>query len=84
MFRRAPRRSFFQTYVTKPLVNLISPWAGIDWWLMTVAISLTVIAGLAIRSAQLNVGSTDWWQHWVTGGVGLIIVWRSPALDTRH
>jgi rod shape determining protein RodA len=73
MFRRSPRRGFFQTYVTRPLINTISPWAGIDWWLMSVAISLTILAGLAIRSAQLNVGSTDWWQHWVTGGVGIII-----------
>ncbi|AMA09801.1 MULTISPECIES: rod shape-determining protein RodA [unclassified Picosynechococcus] len=71
MFRRSQRRHPFKTYIAEPLVNALAPWWGIDWWLMTVTVGLTVLAGLAIRSAQLNIGSTDWWQHWVTGGVGL-------------
>lgn len=71
MFRRAPRQQPLQTYIVQPFLKWLSPWAGIDWWLMTVTVALTVLAGLAIRSAQLNIGSTDWWQHWITGGVGL-------------
>ncbi len=72
MFRRSPRSNPFQTYIVRPFLNWLSPWLGIDWWLMTVTIALTVIAGLAIRSAQLNVGLIDWRQHWITAIIGLI------------
>ena len=48
-------------------------WAEVDWWLMGSCLTLTVFAGIMIRSVELNQGLTDWWQHWVTGGVGLTL-----------
>lgn len=48
-------------------------WAEVDWWLMASCITLTLFAGIMIRSVELNQGLTDWWQHWVTGGVGLTL-----------
>lgn len=52
---------------------LIQPWQDIDWWLLAIPISLTVLGGVMIRSVELNQGWTDWWQHWVTGLVGLVL-----------
>lgn len=89
MFRRSPRQNLLQTYLLQPILRGLSPWWGIDWWLMTVTIFLTVIAGLAIRSAQLNVNLIDWRQHWITGGVGIFICFliartRYQALVLGH
>jgi rod shape determining protein RodA len=43
-----------------------------DWLLLLVFVSLTFFGGICIRSAELNRPVTDWWQHWVFGGIGLI------------
>lgn len=52
---------------------LIQPWQDIDWWLLALPIGLTILGGVMIRSVELNQGWTDWWQHWVTGLVGLVL-----------
>jgi rod shape determining protein RodA len=52
---------------------LIQPWQDIDWWLLAMPVALTILGGVMIRSVELNQGWTDWWQHWVTGFVGLIL-----------
>jgi len=36
-------------------------------------VGVTLFGGLMIRSAELNQGLTDWWQHWLVGGVGLTV-----------
>lgn len=48
-------------------------WAGIDWWLLGAYITMTLFGGLMIQSVERNQGLTDWWQHWLTGGVGLVL-----------
>jgi len=48
-------------------------WAGIDWWLLGAYIAMTLFGGLMIQSVERNQGLTDWWQHWITGGVGLVL-----------
>jgi rod shape determining protein RodA len=53
--------------------SLIQPWAEIDWLLLALPVGLTIFGGVMIRSAELNQGLTDWWQHWVTGGIGLVL-----------
>lgn len=53
--------------------SYLEPWQEVDWFLLLLVVSLTAIGGLAIRSTELNQGDTDWWQHWVTGGVGLML-----------
>lgn len=37
------------------------------------AVGLTLLGGLMIRSTQLSQDFADWWQHWLTGGVGLVL-----------
>ncbi len=33
-------------------------------------VGLSFFGGLMIRSAELNLPVTDWWQHWLVGGIG--------------
>jgi rod shape determining protein RodA len=56
-----------------------------DWSLLGLVIGMTILGGVMIRSVELNQGWTDWWQHWVTGLVGLacclaIARWRYDNL----
>ncbi|NEQ24419.1 MAG: rod shape-determining protein RodA [Microcoleus sp. SIO2G3] len=53
--------------------SLWGAWQELDWQLLTLAIGLTVLGGVMIRSAELNQGMTDWWWHWIIGGIGLTI-----------
>ncbi|MGD1902328.1 MAG: rod shape-determining protein RodA [Geitlerinemataceae cyanobacterium] len=69
--------------------SLFAPWANVDLLLFGFAIALTLIAGITIRSTQNAQPYTDWWQHWVTGGVGLTIAlaiarWRYENLRQWH
>lgn len=52
--------------------SLLQPWQAVDWLLLLLPIGLTLFGGITIRSTQLHLGLTVWWQHWVTGGIGLI------------
>lgn len=47
-----------------------SAWQEVDSWLFITTIGLTVLGGIMIRSVELHQGLTDWWQHWIMGGVG--------------
>ncbi|NMG60645.1 rod shape-determining protein RodA [Geitlerinema sp. P-1104] len=65
--------------------NWLQAWQSIDWTLLILSIGLTVYAGFVIRSSQLNLEYTDWWQHWVTGAIGLVLAltiarWRYENL----
>ncbi|MDJ0553698.1 MAG: rod shape-determining protein RodA [Microcoleaceae cyanobacterium MO_207.B10] len=51
----------------------LSPWKNLDWSLMLVYIGMTFFGGIMIQSVERNQGLTDWWQHWLTGGVGLLL-----------
>ena len=68
---------------------LFAPWKQIDLWLLGLCVSVTLFGGMMIRSAELNQGLTDWWQHWLVGGVGLAIAmliarWRYENLLQLH
>ncbi|MBE9192381.1 rod shape-determining protein RodA [Gloeocapsopsis crepidinum LEGE 06123] len=52
---------------------LLAAWQQVDWLLLVVVVGLTVFGGIMIRSAELNQGLTDWWQHWLVGGIGLVL-----------
>ena len=65
--------------------SLLAPWKGVDWLLLAMPIGLTIFGGLVIRSTELNQGWTDWVQHWVMGGIGLVLAvllarWRYDNL----
>ncbi|WP_017315542.1 rod shape-determining protein RodA [Mastigocladopsis repens] len=51
----------------------VKPWQQVDWLLFCLPIALTIFGGIMIRSTELNQGLTDWWWHWLVGGIGLTI-----------
>ena len=59
--------------ISIPWKSLLAPWQQVDWFLFALCIGVTVFGGIAIRSTELNQGITDWWQHWLFGGIGLTI-----------
>lgn len=64
------RRSWLQPF--------LAPWKDLDGWLLGATLGLTGLGGLLIRSTQLHtrvIGfEVSWLQHWVTGGVGLVLL----------
>ena len=48
-------------------------FAGVDkilWW---IPLAMIFVAGFLIASTQRQAGYADWYQHWVTAAVGLVI-----------
>ncbi len=69
--------------------SYLLPWQEVDWQLFALSIALTLLGGVMIRSAELNEGLTDWWWHWIIGGIGLTIAlliarWRYELLLQWH
>ena len=65
--------------------SLIQPWQELDWLLFLLPVGLMLFGGITIRSTQLHLGLTVWWQHWVTGGIGMVLAlliarWRYENL----
>ncbi|GAC1463196.1 MAG: rod shape-determining protein RodA [Chamaesiphon sp.] len=63
----------------------LAVWQQVDWLLFCITIGLTILGGIMIRSAELNQGLTDWWQHWLFGSIGVVLVlfiarWRYESL----
>ena len=64
----------------------MQPWQEVDWLLVLLTVAMTIIGGIAIRSAVLHTDlATYWWQHLFTGGVGLLMAlgiarWRYENL----
>jgi rod shape determining protein RodA len=56
-----------------PWKLLLAPWQQVDWWLFALTVGVTVFGGISIRSAELNQGVTNWWQHWLFGSIGLAL-----------
>jgi rod shape determining protein RodA len=53
--------------------SLIQPWKELDWLLLIAYVGMTIFGGIMIHSAEFNQGLTEWWQHWITGGIGLVL-----------
>lgn len=49
------------------------PWFHLDWLLFVLVLGLMLLGGLLIRSTELHQGFTDWKQHWVVGGIGVVL-----------
>lgn len=56
-----------------PWKPLLAAWQQVDWLLLSLPVGLTIWGGIMIRSAELNQGLTDWWQHWLFGSLGLVL-----------
>ena len=48
-----------------------SPLASIDWLLWGIPLAMVGLAGVLIASTQRQADYADWYQHWITGAVGL-------------
>ena len=64
--------------------HLIAPWQQVDWLLLILTASVTLFGGVMIRSAELNQGLTDWWQHWLIGGIGLVLALAIARCQYQH
>jgi rod shape determining protein RodA len=65
--------------------DLFIHWQQMDWVLLFMTIGLTIFGGAMIRSTQRNqLLATDWWQHWLFGGVGLLIVLGIARISYNH
>ncbi|GBF81787.1 rod shape-determining protein RodA [Aphanothece sacrum] len=51
----------------------LSSLPQVDWLLLILVVGLMSLGGLMIRSTELHETSVDWWQHWLFGGIGVII-----------
>lgn len=51
---------------------LWQPWQDIDWLLLIAVVGITIFGGIVIRSTELSEQLTDWRQHWIIGGIGLV------------
>jgi len=45
--------------------------ASIDWMLWGIPLAMVGLAGVLIASTQRQADYADWYQHWITGAVGL-------------
>ncbi len=50
-----------------------SPFHEIDMVLWGIPLAMTFLAGILIASTQRQAEFADWYQHWITGGVGLVL-----------
>ncbi|MCP9885289.1 rod shape-determining protein RodA [Synechococcus sp. ATX 2A4] len=50
-----------------------SPLQEIDLVLWGIPLAMTFLAGILIASTQRQAEFADWYQHWITGGVGLVL-----------
>jgi rod shape determining protein RodA len=55
------------------VTKITAKYGKTDWVLLLLTVGLTFFGGIMIRSTELNRPVTDWWQHWVLGGFGLVI-----------
>ena len=60
--------------------NIKREWRDADPLLLIFPIILMTIGGIAIYSSDFSNQRTDWWQHWVTGGVGLAVMFAIARL----
>jgi rod shape determining protein RodA len=55
------------------VTQITAKYGRTDWVLLLITVGLTFFGGIMIRSTELNRPVTDWWQHWVLGGFGLVL-----------
>jgi len=52
--------------------NIKREWRDADALLLIFPILLMILGGVAIYSSDFRSQNAVWWQHWVTGSVGLV------------
>ncbi len=64
-------------------------WPQVDWFLLFLVTGLTLFGGITIHSTELNGTVNNWLQHFLFGGIGVIIAlslarWRYDLLLPLH
>jgi rod shape determining protein RodA len=49
------------------------PLANVDWFLWGIPLAMVLVAGVLIASTQRQANYADWYQHWITGAVGMVV-----------
>ncbi len=75
------RRSSFDR---SPIQDLFIHWQQMDWLLLVMTVGLTFFGGVMIRSTEINQPVTHWVQHWIFGGVGLVIALGIARISYNH
>jgi len=57
---------------------------GIDWILWGVPLGLTFVAGILIASTQRQADYADWYQHWITAAIGLVLALQVARLPLER
>ena len=70
--RRINGRSSFRALRTRV--------GAIDWILWGVPLSLSGLAGILIASTQRQADYADWYQHWITAAVGMVLALLTARL----
>ena len=47
--------------------------ASIDWQLWGIPLAMVGLSGVLIASTQRQADYADWYQHWISAGVGLLL-----------
>jgi len=58
--------------------------AGIDWILWGVPLGLTFVAGILIASTQRQADYADWYQHWITAIIGMVLALQVARLPLER
>jgi len=58
--------------------------AGIDWILWGVPLGLTFVAGILIASTQRQADYADWYQHWITAAIGMVLALQVARLPLER
>lgn len=61
-----------------------SPLARVDWILWGVPWAMVAIAGVLIASTQRQADYADWYQHWITAAVGLVLALVLQRVSLEH
>lgn len=67
-----------------PIQDLFIHWQQMDWLLLLMTLGLTCFGGVMIRSTELNQPVAHWLQHWLFGGVGLVIALGIARISYNH
>jgi len=56
----------------------------IDWILWGVPLALTGVAGILIASTQRQADYADWYQHWITAAIGMVLALQVARLPIER
>ena len=65
-------------------IRIKGKWNNIDYLLWLIPIFLVFISGLLIASTQRQANYADWYNHWITGGIGMLIAFALSLIPLER